>query len=146
MRASESPTEEVPVAEDSAQPGNAVVEWDGTVNSIRMRLAARVVAFYADLTEIAILSVPLRHSDGDRERCSWHIRVVHNWESAEHLPEDLLTVTGSIAADHEGDPIMTAERVEVIRQGFVGSQRTQLMMCEDLEERWLRANRLTPAK
>lgn len=121
-----------------AQGRSVVGEWDGTANSVRLSVVGTLVALHVSF--VAVLDAPLVDDDGYGQ--TWQITVGKEWGDTEYLPDDLVRVEGRIGADGECDPFLDAERVELLREGFTGAVREELLACSDVEERWNRANRL----
>ena len=121
-----------------AQGRSVVGGWDGTANSVRLSVVGTLVALRVSF--VAVLDAPLVDDDGYGQ--TWQITVGKEWGDTEYLPDDLVRVEGRIGADGECDPFLDAERVELLREGFTGAVREELLSCSDVEERWDRANRL----
>lgn len=115
----------------------AVGAWDGTVNSVRLSVVGKLVALNHGVTFSAVLAAPLAGDGGGGP--TWDVVVGKEWGDTEFLPDDLVRVEGLILADWEGDPILECERVDMLREGFTGKEREELLACNDTEERWDRA-------
>ena len=121
-----------------AQGRSVVGGWDGTANSVRLSVVGTLVALRVSF--VAVLDAPLVDDDGYGQ--TWQITVGKEWGDTEYLPDDLVRVEGRIGADGECDPFLDAERVDLLREGFTGAVREELLSCSDAEERWDRANKL----
>ena len=121
-----------------AQGRSVVGGWDGTANSVRLSVVGTLVALHVSF--VAVLDAPLVDDDGYSQ--TWQIAIGKEWGDTEYLPDDLVRVEGCIGADGECDPFLDAERVDLLREGFTGAVRKELLSCSDVEERWDRANKL----
>lgn len=123
-----------------ARDRGVVCAWDGTANSVRLSVVGTLLCFPHGVTFNAVLDAPLVGDDG--EKSLWQIHVGKEWADTEFLPDDLVRVEGCICANGECDPFLDAERVEMLREGFMGAERQELLACSDTEERWERARLL----
>ena len=121
-----------------AQGRSVVGGWDGTANSVRLSVVGTLVALHVSF--VAVLDAPLVDDGGYSQ--TWQIAIGKEWGDTEYLPDDLVRVEGCIGADGECDPFLDAERVDLLREGFTGAVREELLSCSDVEERWDRANKL----
>lgn len=128
------------LAMELARGRGAVCAWNGTANSVRLGIVGVLVAFPHDVTFSAVVDAPLIDDGGERD--TWLIDVGKEWAGTEFLPGDLVRVEGYVCADGECDPFLDADRVDLLRQGFTGSVREELLACSDTKERWHRANQL----
>lgn len=134
MTASERPPENMP---------NARCERVGDANAIKLQLMGTLVCILHDVEELALLDVRLVDERGKPEDWAWELMVDHDWPKTECLPRDFVSVEGHLTAQGEGEPILKASRVRLLRREITGEQRQLLLQCEDPLDRWNRAQRLS---
>ena len=133
------------LAEEMARRSSVAGEQVGDANLIKMKLAGTLVCILYEIPELALLRVQLVERDGEREYWPWRIPVDYDWPNSECLPGDLVSVEGQLAANGEGEPMLMVSQMRLLRQDITGEQRERLLACEDTEERWDRARRLSRA-